>query len=225
MRNAIIGIAIICAAAIAGFTFLGPAIGGPDYVSPLDFSDEAQVKRRVNGYFSGIKGFRFAPNMADMSQILGPDGNAEVSSGYGEDTTAREEMQQYYDSYADSGLDYQQVFDAIVANLHVRIEEVDVDGDTAKCLLRIDFPDFSTIGDELSGEDDFSTITYEERMSRINEAISDPSAPLTNEEHWVVLNKENGAWDFDFLDDESEMWPFYYFCNATRWCESIAYVG
>lgn len=214
---AIIGIVVICAAVVAGIAFLGPVIGGPDYVSPFDFSNEAQVKRRVNEYFSGVKSFRFEPNMADMRQILGSDDETEFAVGYGtgEYVTGREAMQQIYDAFADAGVNYQQVFDAIVANYDVKIEKVDLDGDTAKCLVYGTVPDYSAVWEKLSEHEDFASLSPLERSAKIIEALSDPTVSTTTDEYWIILKKENGAWDINWLD--SQMRPFWYFYNASDW--------
>ncbi len=187
LRNAIIGIVTILVVAVAAISVAGPAFGGPNFVNPLDFSSEAQVKRAVNGYFEEFENFDFEGAVNGVGTLLGSDASAYLQS--------------YLNQLSAYGFDIQEVMDAFLANFGWTITDVNVVGDAATCDVMLTFPDFDALDDQVSSQVDFTSLTYDQQVDAVIEALRNPTAPTTTQEISLNLVNANGTWTINHLAD------------------------
>lgn len=185
LRNAIIGIVAILVVALVAVSFAGPILFGPNFVSPLDFSEEAQVKRTVNGYFEEIRDFDLDEMLGGVDAVLGADSTAVI--------------EQFVNRFSLYGFDFQGLYEAAFTHVGWIIDDVQVEGDVARVTLTVTFPSIGELSEQISATNDVSSLSTQEQMELIVDALRGPNVPTTTKEVNLDLQKVNGTWTINYL--------------------------
>ena len=166
----------------AGLFVVMPAVAGPTYVNPLDFSDDAQVRRQFNSIMEAFKNFDVHNPSDEVLDFMDPNDEYWWAYSYA------------FDKLEDQGIDVQRLWDMLVSKLTYSIERVDLSGDRATLQVTIRIPDVGNYDLSSLLSDETYGLNVDEYFNRVEQALDDPSFPMAEFSGNAYYVKRNGEW-------------------------------
>lgn len=181
--------AVVATVAVASIAVVGvvlwlvmPAIVGPNYVNPLDFSEEAQVRREFNVIADAVIHFDVDDPQEEMMNYLD-------LSGLDSDV-----WMNFVSLAEDQGFDVQEYWDVAMSRVTYSIDWVVVSGDRATVQSTGQLPDFEAIVSALAQDDGLADASSREAYDAFLQKLADPSIPMTEITGNNYFVKRNGKW-------------------------------